>query len=203
MMLTSVAIPFSATYWTAVGRWRHRAAGTHRRLPSLVLFDRDGTLVHDVPYIRDPDLVQPVRDAASALGRLRDAGIPVGVVTNQSGVGRGRIRPDELAEVNARIDALLGPFDTWQVCVHAPEEGCDCRKPRPGLVERACRDLDVRPEDCVVIGDIGADVKAAQSAGAVGILVPNDATHAGEIDEAFTVRPSLSSATTTILRGVW
>jgi histidinol-phosphate phosphatase family protein len=203
MALTSAAIPFAATYWAAVGRWRHRAAAAHRRLPALVLFDRDGTLVHDVPYNRDPELVQPVSDAAEALGRLRDAGIAVGVVTNQSGVGRGRIGREELAEVNARVDELLGPFDTWQVCVHVPDDGCACRKPRPGLVVRACRELDVRPEECVVIGDIGADVQAAERAGAIGILVPNDVTQGVEIDEAQTVKPSLSAATATILRGAW
>jgi histidinol-phosphate phosphatase family protein len=202
MLVTSVAIPFVATYWAAVGRWRHRHARPLRRLPALVLFDRDGTLVHDVPYNRDPDLVQPVEDAAVALGRLRDAGVRTGVVTNQSGVARGRISLDELADVNARVDELLGPFDTWQVCPHGTDEGCDCRKPRAGLVERACHDLDVRPDECVVVGDIAADVQAAQRAGAVGILVPNQATRVAETRDG-AVQTSLSAAVATILRGAW
>jgi histidinol-phosphate phosphatase family protein len=203
MILTSAAIPAAASYWALVGRWRHRAAAAHRRLPALVLFDRDGTLVHDVPYNRDPELVAPVPDAARATGRLRQARVRTGIVTNQSGVGRGLISPDELAAVNARVEEMLGPFDTWQVCVHAPDAGCDCRKPKPGLVKTACHELGVRPDECVVVGDIGADVEAARAAGAVSILVPNHSTLASEVESAPHVQPTIEAAVAQILRGAW
>jgi HAD superfamily hydrolase (TIGR01662 family) len=74
---------------------------------------------------------------------------------------------------------MLGPFDVWGVCPHL--NGCACRGPKPGLVRQAAADLGVRPEECVVVGDIGSDVAAARNAGARGILVPTRATRSAEI----------------------
>jgi HAD superfamily hydrolase (TIGR01662 family) len=144
-----------------------------------VLFDRDGTLITDVPYNNDPGKVEPVPGARAALHRLRRTGLAVGVVTNQSGIARGLITWAEVKAVNERVEALLGPFDVWEVCPHL--NGCECRKPKPGLVRQAARGLGVRPEDCVVVGDIGSDVAAARNAGARGILVPTRATRPEEI----------------------
>lgn len=152
--------------------------------PRAVLFDRDGTLIHDVPYLTDPAGVRPVAGAPEVLAGLRSAGVRVGVVSNQSGVGRGLIRPDQLAAVNARLADLLGPFDTFQVCPHAPEVGCPCRKPRPGMVLAAAEELGLDPAACVLIGDIGADVDAALAAGAGAVLVPTPVTRREEIDRA-------------------
>ena len=97
-----------------------------------MLFDRDGTLVVDVPYCADPALVTPVSTAPAALALLRAAGIPVGVVSNQSGIARGLLDREQVDAVNRRVDDLLGPFDVWQVCPHGPDDGCACRKPQPG-----------------------------------------------------------------------
>ncbi|SDW42134.1 haloacid dehalogenase superfamily, subfamily IA, variant 3 with third motif having DD or ED/haloacid dehalogenase superfamily, subfamily IA, variant 1 with third motif having Dx(3-4)D or Dx(3-4)E [Amycolatopsis xylanica] len=141
------------------------------RTPSAVLFDRDDTLITDVAYLNDPGGVQPVAGAEQALDLLRSSGIEVGVVTNQSGVARGFITPDQLEAVNARVEQLLGPFGTWQVCVHGPDDGCTCRKPAPGLVLSAARELGVEASRCVVIGDTRSDIEAAHAAGARGILV--------------------------------
>lgn len=149
-----------------------------------VLFDRDGTLVHDVPYNTDPDLVAPVDGAREVLDDLRARGVAVGVVSNQSGLARGLISPDQLAAVNARVEALLGPFGTWQVCPHGPDEGCGCRKPAPGLVLAAAAALGVQPAECVVVGDIGADVGAALAAGAQAVLVPTPLTRPEEVEHA-------------------
>ena len=80
-----------------------------------VLFDRDGTLVVDVPYNGDPALVEPMPGARAALERLRAAGLRIGVVTNQSGLARGRFTADQLDAVNRRVEELLGPFDDWQI----------------------------------------------------------------------------------------
>ena len=112
----------------------------------------------------------------AALSRLRAAGLPIVVITNQSGVGRGLLSMAEVNAVNARVEELLGPFDGWMVCTHTPDDGCDCRKPAPGMVLQASRLLGVAPARCVVIGDIGADMDCATAAGAVGILVPTDST---------------------------
>lgn len=153
-------------------------------LPAAVLFDRDGTLVADVPYNGDPARVAPMPRAREAVDAVRAAGIPVGVVTNQSGVARGLLTPRQVEGVRLRVEELLGPFAVWAVCPHGPEEGCGCRKPAPGLVVAACRRLGVPPERTVVIGDIGADVEAARAAGARGVLVPTAVTRPEEVKEA-------------------
>ncbi|HEX2857407.1 MAG TPA: HAD family hydrolase [Propionibacteriaceae bacterium] len=178
-------------------------ATTGRGLPDIVLFDRDGTLVHDVPYNADPARVLPVPGARAVLDRLRAAGVRIGVVTNQSGVADGRISPDQLAAVNARVEELLGPFDTWQICPHGRDAGCACRKPAPGMVLRACAEMDADPARCVVIGDIGTDVDAARAAGAVGILVPTPVTRPQEIEAAAHVAPDLGAAVDAVLGGAW
>lgn len=172
-----------------------------RTPPAAVLFDRDGTLVADVPYNRDPDAVRPMPTAAAALDRVRRAGLPIAVVTNQSGVARGLITPAELAAVNRRVEELLGPFDAWEICPHGEADGCRCRKPRPGLVLRAARRLGVAPRACVVIGDIGRDVEAAARAGARGILVPTPVTRAAEVAAAPEIAPDLLSAVALALGG--
>ncbi|MDT0614846.1 HAD-IIIA family hydrolase [Streptomyces sp. DSM 40712] len=164
-----------------------------------VLFDRDGTLVHDVPYNGDPARVRPVDGAREAVALLRDHGIRVGVVTNQSGIARGLISDADVRRVNRRIDDLIGPFDVWAVCPHGPDDGCHCRKPRPGLVLWAAGRLCTAPADCVVIGDIGADTEAAERAGAHGILVPDARTRPEETAAAAHVAPDLLTAVRTLL----
>lgn len=163
-------------------------------LYDAVLFDRDGTLIVDVPYNGDARLVEPMPGARAALDRLRAAGLRLGVVTNQSGLARGRFTADQLAAVHARVADLLGPFDTWQICPHAPEDGCACRKPAPLLVRQAARELGVPVEECAVIGDIGTDVQAARAAGAQPVLVPTSVTLAQEVADAPVVAERLSVA---------
>ncbi|MEE6261991.1 HAD-IIIA family hydrolase [Plantactinospora sonchi] len=169
-----------------------------------VLFDRDGTLIEDVPYNGDPARVRPLPGAREALDRLRAAGLRLAVVTNQSGIARGRFSHADLTRVNARVDELLGPFDSWQVCPHAPAApgttGCRCRKPAPGLVRAAAEALGTRPTRCVLVGDIGADMTAAGAAGASAILVPTAVTRAEEVAAAPAVTDDLAAAADLILR---
>ncbi|MEU4428063.1 HAD-IIIA family hydrolase [Actinoplanes sp. NPDC024001] len=153
-------------------------------LYDAVLFDRDGTLIVDVPYNGDPDLVRPMPGAKEAVARLRAAGLRLGVVTNQSGLARGRFTAAQLAAVNRRVDELLGPFDDWQICPHDDTAGCSCRKPAPGLVTAAAAALGTTPARCVMIGDIGRDMEAALAAGATGILVPTEVTLPPEVAAA-------------------
>ncbi|WP_410633021.1 HAD-IIIA family hydrolase [Amycolatopsis sp. cmx-4-83] len=180
MVVTSALIPPAACYH----RLRGEIAARRPRPPAAVLFDRDDTLIVDVPYLADPDGVRPVPGAVELVRKLRESGIPVGIVSNQSGVAKGLITPDRLAAVNARVEELFGPFGTWQVCVHDDGDGCDCRKPRPGMVLRAAGELGVDPAACVVIGDTGADVDAALAAGARAVLVPTARTLEPEIARA-------------------
>lgn len=162
--------------------------------PAAVLLDRDGTLVADVPYNGDPDRVTPVPGAARALDRLRRAGVPLALVSNQSGVARGLLTLADVEAVNRRLEALVGPLGPWLVCPHGPDDGCGCRKPAPGLVLAAAAALGVDPGSCAVIGDIGADVQAATAAGARAILVPTAATRADEVLAAPEVAATLDEA---------
>ncbi|MFJ8853783.1 D-glycero-alpha-D-manno-heptose-1,7-bisphosphate 7-phosphatase [Streptomyces sp. NPDC102437] len=167
--------------------------------PVAVFFDRDGTLVHDVPYNADPDRVRVIPGVPEAVRLVREAGIATGVVSNQSGIGRGLLTHDDVRRVNARVDELLGAFDVWVYCPHHPDSGCSCRKPQPGLVADAAGRLGVRPEECVLIGDIAADVHAARAAGAEGILVPNTATCPAEIAAEADRAPDVLTAVRRVL----
>ncbi|MEV7993618.1 HAD-IIIA family hydrolase [Streptomyces sp. NPDC086077] len=162
--------------------------------PAAVLFDRDGTLVVDVPYNGDPARVVPMPTAREAVDAVRARGIPVGVVSNQSGVARGLLTYRQVAAVRRRVDDLLGPFALWAVCPHGPDDGCGCRKPAPGLVLAACARLGAPVDRTVVIGDIGADVTAARAAGARGVLVPTPVTRPEETAQAETTAADLRAA---------
>lgn len=195
MAWTSAVIPAAALRHRLAGTLAHRAGAAPWPVPvRAVLFDRDGTLVHDVPYNGDPDRVRVVDDARAVLDDLRARGIKVGVVTNQSGIGRGLLTLAQVEAVEARIEAELGPFDVWVRCPHAPADGCTCRKPQPGLVLQAAARLGVSPAECVVVGDIGADVGAAIAAGAGAVLVPTPVTRPEEVAAAPLVAVSLTEA---------
>jgi histidinol-phosphate phosphatase family protein len=205
MAWTSALMPFAATAWWLWGHATLRrrlaapAAPAARSLPGAVLFDRDGTLVVDVPYNGDPARVEAVPGAAAALARLRAAGVPTAVVSNQSGIARGLVTEDQVRAVNARVEELLGPLGPWAWCPHGPADGCACRKPAPGLILCAAERLGVDPARCVVIGDIGADVEAARAAGARSILVPTPVTRAEEVAAADEVAPDLPAAVERVL----
>ncbi|HEX7148309.1 MAG TPA: HAD-IIIA family hydrolase [Actinomycetota bacterium] len=207
MCATSVLMPPVATWYWLSGwvrlPWtladRERAPRPAGRPAKAVLFDRDGTLVADVPYNGDPGRVVLMPGAREALDRLRAAGVATAVVSNQSGVGRGYLRVEQVEAVNRRVEELAGPLGPWLVCVHGPAEGCGCRKPAPGLIEAAAGALGVDARDCVVIGDIGADVEAARAAGARGVLVPTAVTRDEEVAAAPEVAADLLSAVELVL----
>lgn len=165
-----------------------------RSEPKAVLLDRDGTLVVDVPYNGDPDRVVAMPGAEETLNALRGAGVPVGVLTNQSGIARGLITVAQMHAVNQRVESVLGPFDVWEFCPHGPDDGCTCRKPAPGMILRACEKLGLHPSEVAFIGDIGSDVEAAAAAGAIGVLVPTPVTRQEEIEAAPLVADSLADA---------
>jgi histidinol-phosphate phosphatase family protein len=170
--------------------------------PAAVLFKRDGTLIEDVPYNADPARVRPVAGARGALDRLRGHGVLVGVLTTQAGISRGILTREQVDGVHVRIAELLGPVDVWQICAHAPADGCHCRAPAPGLVLAAVRRLRVPPHRCVVIGDSAADAAAARAAHATGVLVPTvRTTRPNDIADAAVVATDLSAAVDWVLGG--
>ncbi len=170
--------------------------------PAAILFDRDGTLVLDVPGNADPERVALMPGARAAVRRARAGGLALGVVTNQAGVGRGSVARADVEAVNRRVDDMVGPFDTWLVCPHAPGDGCRCRKPAPGLVVEAALALGVDAQRCAVIGDVGTDMEAAEAAGARGVLVPTPATRPSEIEAAPVVAADILRAVDLVLAGM-
>ena len=212
MVATSAAIPAAATFHRLRGELSARSrvhspvsdramySGTKERgRPAAVLFDRDGTLVADVAYNGDAGRVTLMPGAKEAVDRLRAAGVATAVVSNQSGVGRGLVTMEQVEAVNRRVEDLLGPLGPWIVCPHHPADGCGCRKPAPGMVVRAARELGVAPHRCALIGDIGADVEAARAAGARGVLVPTPATRTDEVKAAPEVASDLVGAVELLL----
>ncbi len=205
MLATSAVLPIAAAGWWAWGALRlplllarggprGDGAGPPGETPAAVLLDRDGTLLLDVPYNGDPGRVVPLPGARRALQRLRAAGTSLAVVSNQSGVGRGLIDREQVEAVNRRAEQILGPVGDWLYCPHGPEEGCECRKPEPGLVLAAAERLGVSPDRCVLIGDIAADVQAAQAAGAAAVLVPTPRTEAEDVRMAPATAVSIEAA---------
>ena len=201
MLATSVAIPPAAAWHWVRGWAAVLTRGTAPPETAAVLFDRDGTLVADVPYNGDAGEVQLRPGAREAIAMLRRAGVPTAVVSNQSGVARGVLTPGQVDAVNRRIEELLGPLGPWCVCPHDPNDGCACRKPRAGLIHDAARRLRVDVRRCVVIGDIGSDVDAALAAGARAVLVPTAVTRPEEIEAAPAVAGDLTQAVELALGG--
>jgi HAD superfamily hydrolase (TIGR01662 family) len=202
MAWTSAALPFAAAGWWLLGLARLRrtlARPGPRGRPGAVLLDRDGTLIADVPYNGDPARVEPMDRAPEAVRRLREAGIPTAVVSNQSGIARGLIGHDDVLAIHARMEDVLGPLGPLEYCPHGPGDGCGCRKPSAGLILRAAARLGVRAQECAVIGDIGADVEAACAAGARGVLVPTPRTRPEEVAAAPEVAWDLGAAVSLLL----
>jgi HAD superfamily hydrolase (TIGR01662 family) len=142
--------------------------------------------------------VRAVPGAADAVAAARAAGVAVGLVASRA--GREELSAVDAERVNARVDELVGPVDVWLGCPHGDDEECLCRVPAPGLIFLAAAALGTRPERCVVVGDLGADVEAARAAGARAVLVPSSRTTPEEIDAAPVVASSVEEAVELALR---
>lgn len=149
--------------------------------PALFI-DRDGTLTEEVGYVNHPKRLRLLPRSAQAIRRLNESGIAAVVVTNQAGVARGYFSEEVLAAVNAALVAQLkeegAHLDGIYVCIHHPTEGeppyrvvCDCRKPKPGLLQRAAADHGLDLSRSTLVGDKPSDLVAARAVGAGGVLV--------------------------------
>ena len=150
----------------------------------LVILDRDGVINRDSSeYIKQPAEWIALPGSLDAIARLTRAGWTIAVATNQSGVGRGLFTEATLRRIHqhmlARIEAAGGRVAGVFYCPHRPDAGCDCRKPRPGLLEQAAAALGRSLEDVPYVGDKLSDVQAAVAAGARPILV---GPHRDQID---------------------
>jgi len=141
-----------------------------------VFLDRDGTILDELGYLSEPERVRLLPGAAEALARLSAAGLALVVVTNQSGVARGRIEPAALERVHRRMEELLAEhdvrLDAILACPHHPDVGeppyrtaCDCRKPAPGLILRGAEALGADLGRSFVVGDSARDLEAGARAG--------------------------------------
>lgn len=140
-----------------------------------VLLDRDGTINVERHYLSDPEQLELLPNAARGLAAMTQLGLGLIVITNQSGVARGLFDIARLDEIHARLRALLAAegvaLDGIFYCPHLPEDGCGCRKPLTGLVERAAREFSFRPEECFMIGDKPCDLTLGRVIGATTFLV--------------------------------
>ena len=147
-----------------------------------VFIDRDGTLTEEVGYVNHPQRLNLLPRSAAAVRRLNEAGIAAVVATNQAGLARGYFTEDVMNAVNQRLVGELkragAHLDGLYVCPHHPTEGvppfrteCDCRKPKPGLLLRAAKDLDLDLASSTIVGDKASDLAVARPVGARGVLV--------------------------------
>ena len=173
-----------------------------------VFLDRDGTLVDDPGFLRDPEGVRLLPGAAAAVKRLNAAGYAVVVVTNQSGLAQGFITPTEYREVERRVLALCeqegARLDATYHCPHYPAVTgpCECRKPGILLYRQAIGDLGLQPDQSWGVGDRVSDLEPVRALGGRGILVRTGtgADHAGRAAAAgFPVVPDLQAAVDQIL----
>jgi len=142
----------------------------------LVILDRDGVINCDSDrFIRSPQEWIPIPGSLEAIGRLHRAGCTIVVATNQSGVGRGLFDLEQLERIHAKmLEAVReagGKIDGIFFCPHRPDENCECRKPRPGLLKRIAETLDVDLRDACLVGDSRRDILAARRVAAAPVLV--------------------------------
>jgi len=138
-----------------------------------IFLDRDGTLIVDVGYPRDPELVELLPGVEEVLRPLQRDWLLV-IVSNQSGIGRGVISPEEANAVHDRMISLFHArgiaFAGVYYCPHAPGAHCECRKPSPGMLLDAALDLDLDLEQSIMIGDKPSDVEAGRAAGCAEVI---------------------------------
>ncbi len=176
---------------------------------AAVFLDRDGTIIHDREYLSDPAQVQLIADAAESLARLSEAGLPLIVITNQSGIGRGMFGEAEYQQVARRVDELLAAQGiTILATYHCPDAPnvpmeLSCRKPGDAMHRRASLEHDLDLQRSFYVGDKWRDVAPAVTHEATGILVPAPDTPFADLakakDDAL-VATTLSAAVDRILR---
>lgn len=140
-----------------------------------VFLDRDGTIITEKHYLHDPDEVELLPGAAEGLRKLAALGLPLVLVSNQSGVGRGYFSRGDVERVHGRLQDLLeaqgAKLDAMYICPHAPSQECTCRKPLPGMIEQARTELGLAPNASFVIGDKPCDVDLGVVLNATTFLV--------------------------------
>ena len=172
------------------------------QLPTVVFLDRDGTIIEDRHYLSRAEEVKLLPGAADAIARINAQLVPVIVVTNQSGIARGIFTVEDHERVTERLDDLLrehgAHLDASYFCPHAPEDGCDCRKPGTLLFRQAAKDHhEIDLTRALYIGDKMRDLEPGITLGGQAVLIPSEETAKSEIEAAEArarVAPSLGTA---------
>ena len=175
-----------------------------KKRPDAVFLDRDGTIMEDAHYIKSPDQVRLIPGAAAAVKRINDAKVPAIVITNQSGIARGRFKVEDYEAVRERFESLLAEqgahIDSSYYCPDHPSVGgpSTCRKPATKMFEDAMRDFDLEPSNVAYVGDRWRDVVASKKLGGRGIMIhspmtTDDDRRKAQEDEIETA-PSLQAA---------
>ena len=140
-----------------------------------VVLDRDGTIIEERHYLSDPEQVALIPNAAQGLRQIQEMGFGLVVVTNQSGIGRGYFDSATLDLIHHRVVQLLESegvhLDGFYHCPHLPEDDCQCRKPKTGLLNLAAKEMNFNPQNCVVVGDKASDIEMGKRIGATTFLV--------------------------------
>jgi D-glycero-D-manno-heptose 1,7-bisphosphate phosphatase len=145
-------------------------------MPKLIVLDRDGVINQDSEaFIKSPAEWQEIPGSLAAIAVLNAAGYAVVVATNQSGIARGYFTPQDLAAIHHKMEMLLaehgGKLAGIFICPHGPNDNCECRKPKPGLLLEIAQKFNLRPQDMLVVGDSLRDILSAQACGAEAVLV--------------------------------
>lgn len=155
--------------------WKIQLSAPAQESRPVLFLDRDGVVNAERHYLSDPADVEILPGVAQAMIQARNAGYWLAGVSNQSGLGRGRFTPEDFRAVMTQFDFLLQQqgvfFDAFFYCPHAPESGCGCRKPLPGMLDEASENFQWTPEGSWVIGDKKCDVELGRNAGIGGLLV--------------------------------
>ena len=142
-----------------------------------IFIDKDGTLIQDVPFNVDPDLIELEEYALESLYKLQQQGYDLVIVSNQPGVARGYFKEEDLEKVEKKIKNILSEKNIsltgFYYCPHSEEQGCECRKPKPGLLLKAAKDLEIDLSRSWMIGDILNDVEAGKRSGCKTVLIDN------------------------------
>ena len=170
----------------------------------VVLLDRDGTVIVDPPDERvdREDKIQLFPDSISALQKLADNGFSVILITNQAGISEGRINEDDFNRINNKVIEQLATSGVkilkTYMCPHGPNDGCECRKPKPTMILQAAKEFDLDLSNIFIAGDHRSDVLAGKNAGTKTILV-RTANHQDEAPEADHQAQNLTEAVDQII----
>jgi len=159
----------------------------YAELRPAVFLDRDGTIARDVPYCRQPEDFELFAGTVKSIKTLNELGFQVILATNQSGIARGYFTTEDLTKIHLKLEKELAAggahLDGIYFCPHHPDDDCECRKPKPGMLLKCANDMNIDLSHSFMIGDSVKDIEAGQKAGCRSILVSDKADYVEDTRE--------------------